>query len=159
MVAKHVLHPGDLFFGGAPSVAYTLLGSCVAVTIWHPQRRLGGMCHYLLAARQPGPSVRQLPAGYFAEDAFRFFDHKIQQYQLPAQEMEVKLFGGGNMFVHNLEQSINVAANNVAAGKSMIQARGWNLLCASVGGSRYRKLYFDLNTGDVWLAYGRQEAG
>ncbi|MFM2120003.1 MAG: hypothetical protein RL722_1471, partial [Pseudomonadota bacterium] len=49
--------PGQLWFGPggerAP-VLRTLLGSCVAVTLWHPGRQLGGMCHYLLPARQHG---------------------------------------------------------------------------------------------------------
>lgn len=154
-----VLHPGELFFGQSPRVVYTLLGSCVAVTVWHRQRKIGGMCHYLLAHRQPQANARKLPAGYFAEDAFNFFDHKVKQFQLPANEIEVKVFGGGNMFNQSLSSSINVATNNVTSAKQLIEQRGWQLVSASVGGSRYRKLYFNLSTGDVWLSYGNQAAG
>ena len=37
----------------------TLLGSCIAITIWHPGRRIGGMCHFLLPsrARRPGDAL------------------------------------------------------------------------------------------------------
>ncbi|WP_119393804.1 chemotaxis protein CheD [Salinibius halmophilus] len=156
--ADVVLHPGDLYFGRSPDVAYTLLGSCVAVTVWHPSTKFGGMCHYLLAHRQPQPNVRSLPPGYFANDAFKFFDHKIKQYQLPIEELQFKMFGGGNMFNQSLSSSINVAVANVNCGKQLIEQRGWQLVSSSVGGSRYRKLFFDLDSGDVWLSYGNQEA-
>ena len=46
------LMPGQLHFGGHAATLRTLLGSCLAVTLWHPERRLGGMCHFLLPSRQ-----------------------------------------------------------------------------------------------------------
>lgn len=44
------LQPGEFHFGGANTRIQTLLGSCVAITLWHPIRRIGGMCHYMLPA-------------------------------------------------------------------------------------------------------------
>jgi chemotaxis protein CheD len=29
----------------------TVLGSCVSITLWHPVKRVGGMCHFLLPTR------------------------------------------------------------------------------------------------------------
>ena len=51
------LLPGELYFGQR-HLLKTLLGSCVAITLWHPQRQLGGMCHFLLptACAAPGRS-------------------------------------------------------------------------------------------------------
>jgi len=46
-----VLHPGDWWFGGGDTRARTVLGSCIAITLWHPQLRVGGMCHYMLPQR------------------------------------------------------------------------------------------------------------
>jgi len=52
-----MLMPGELHFGGEVQSLKTLLGSCVALTLWHPKRRIGGMCHFLLPSRQrPGVS-------------------------------------------------------------------------------------------------------
>src|SRR5439155_18563598 len=39
------LQPGEWYFGDADTRIRTLLGSCVAITMWHPRRCLGGMCH------------------------------------------------------------------------------------------------------------------
>jgi len=43
-----VLGPGDLYFGDRRTRIRTLLGSCVAVTLWHPKAQIGGMCHYMM---------------------------------------------------------------------------------------------------------------
>ena len=45
------LNPGEYAFGTELDRIRTILGSCVAVTFWHPGLRLGAMCHYLLPAR------------------------------------------------------------------------------------------------------------
>jgi hypothetical protein len=42
------LQPGEFYFGDHETRIRTLLGSCVAITMWHPRLRIGGMCHYLL---------------------------------------------------------------------------------------------------------------
>ncbi|MBL8511280.1 MAG: chemotaxis protein CheD, partial [Betaproteobacteria bacterium] len=45
------LQPGEFYFGDADTRIRTLLGSCVSITMWHPTRRIGGMCHYMLPTR------------------------------------------------------------------------------------------------------------
>ena len=45
------LQPGEFYFGEEKTRIRTLLGSCVAVTLWHPKLRIGGMCHYMLPRR------------------------------------------------------------------------------------------------------------
>ena len=54
---KLFLMPGQWYFGGKASELRTLLGSCVAVTLWHPKKRWGGMCHFLLPERRRTPST------------------------------------------------------------------------------------------------------
>ena len=54
-----VLMPGQMHLGQQVASVRTLLGSGVAITLWHPQRRIGGMCHFLLPQhqRQPGTAA------------------------------------------------------------------------------------------------------
>ena len=47
------LQPGEFYFGEEKTRIRTLLGSCVAITLWHPKLRIGGMAHYMLPSR-PG---------------------------------------------------------------------------------------------------------
>jgi hypothetical protein len=45
----------------------TLLGSCVAITLWHPTRRIGGMCHFLLPERKR--RTNEPPDGRYGDEA------------------------------------------------------------------------------------------
>ena len=48
------LQPGEYFWGGQNNRVKTLLGSCVAICIWHPKLKIGGMSHCLLPSRSHG---------------------------------------------------------------------------------------------------------
>ena len=45
---SHYLYPGELFVHREPHVVSTVLGSCISVCLWDPERRLGGINHFLL---------------------------------------------------------------------------------------------------------------
>ncbi|HEX8989131.1 MAG TPA: chemotaxis protein CheD [Rhodocyclaceae bacterium] len=144
------LEPGGFQFGAAPLRLTTLLGSCVAVTLWHPRRHIGGMCHI----QMPGRS-RCAPAeldGRYAEDAFALFDREIARHGTAAREFVAKLFGAGNMFpVRNAV--LNIGARNLEAARRELARRGLHAAAEHVGGAGHRKLAFDLATGEVWLAF------
>jgi len=53
---RFTLNPGDFRFyvpipGVAPLRLYTLLGSCVSVVLWHPERKIGGMSRLVAGTR------------------------------------------------------------------------------------------------------------
>ena len=68
------LHPGELYAGRRPLRIRTILGSCVAITLWHPGTLMAAMCHYVLAARlreDPVPGPRDCD-GRYGTDALQF---------------------------------------------------------------------------------------
>lgn len=154
------LSPGQLFFGGGRTVVQTLLGSCVAITLWHPGRRIGGMCHYLLGSRGQAERKHGQAPGYFATDAVEYLVEQVRASGRPNSEFEAKMFGGGNMFesVQPRAHPVDVAQANVRAGRRLLEQNGFGMKSADVGGSRYRKIFFDLESGDVWVQYGRRQS-
>jgi chemotaxis protein CheD len=157
-IKQITLVQGDLFFDTPPVIAHTLLGSCVAFTLWHPPTGQGGMCHYLLAHRESYEKNEHHQVGYYATDAIKFFIDKIKSHKLLPSDFEVKMFGGGNMLeaIHNKVNVTNVANNNIHEGRLLLENAGFNVQVEDVGGVRYRTIYFDLTTGDVWVQYGKQ---
>lgn len=151
------LSPGELYFGEAPGVVHTLLGSCVAITLWHKERKVGGMCHFLLAQRDLYLKNSEHPQGYYGSDAIRYFAEEILRKGLSRKDFEVKLFGGGNMFeaTHFRPNLLNVSNNNVEQGRILLEKHGFKIKTEDVGGVRYRKIFFDLSNGDVWVKYGK----
>lgn len=144
------LEPGDFHFGAAPLRIATLLGSCVTVTLWHPRRRIGGMCHCQLPARRR--PIATLPDGRFVDEAFELFDQELRRCGLAPNQFIAKLFGGGCMFAA-ASTMMDVGRRNIEAAEAMINARHIPLLARHVGGGGRRKLLFDLASGEVWLQY------
>lgn len=157
-VRQVTLKPGELFFGNGLVVANTLLGSCVAFTLWHPQLKLGGMCHYLLAHREQYKKNEHHPPGYYATDAISYFVKQVQRLGLATTEFELKFFGGGNMFQSPKAPKhtpVDVASDNIAQGRILLRQNGFHIKAEDVGGTRHRRIYFELATGAIWVKYGQ----
>lgn len=146
------LNPGDVFFGDKSVRLRTVLGSCVAITAWHPELKLGGMCHYMLPARGRG-KITQLD-GRYADEAVLLLLKEAMRSQTNPYDYEVKIFGGGNMFGETRKRSLgqlNVADRNVIAGQELLQRHGFLAAAEHLGGEGHRNIIFDISTGDVWV--------
>lgn len=144
------LHPGEFFFGTAPRRVGTLLGSCIAITVWHPVHRAGGMCHILLPGRRrPHGSA---PDGRYADEAVELFILELRRRRLSSESCHVKLFGGGNMFAGLHGGGMKVGDRNIEATRLALANHGFTPLVEHVGGTTRRRLLFDLADGHVWLA-------
>lgn len=151
-----ILNPGDYHFGGGHTRIATLLGSCVSITVWHPRRRIGGMCHYMLAERRVNArhSTHDMLDGRYADDAMTLLIQDMVAAGSRPSEYEAKLFGGGNMF--NIERkgdAMHVGFRNILRGRELLAANKISLVAEHVGGNGRRKLYMDLHSGHVWLAF------
>lgn len=147
------LAPGEFFFGGGFTRVHTLLGSCVAITLWHPRKHIGGMCHYLLPSRGLN---QQQPQGHYADEAVQLFLQAIHKASTRPGEYQVKVFGGSNMFTR-LGQGrsvLNISNSNVERGCLLLRQHGFNVVAKDVGGERHRKIYLELWNGDVWVRRG-----
>lgn len=143
------LHPGEHCFGVAPGRMRTLLGSCVSVTVWHPARRIGGMCHALLPSRVRRPGDRL--DGRYVDEAVEWLAQALLRQGLQPAACRAKLFGGGNMFAPPAAD-LDVGRRNVEAARCCLAERGFMVVREDVGGDRPRRLSFDLASGRVWQA-------
>ncbi len=151
-----VLCPGDLHFGHGYTRIHTLLGSCIAITLWHPERQIGGMCHYLLPFRG---THGKLSSGHYGDEVIDLFVKRAKQEKTRPQEYEVKVFGGGNMLQlarrhpHTTDRG-NVSRRNIDTGIRLLNEHGFRVSATDVGGTFHRKVLLELWSGDVWLQRG-----
>lgn len=143
------IHPGECEFADETFCIRTTLGSCVSIVLWHAQRKIGGMCHYMLPSRQNRGSAAL--NGKYADEALELMLAEARRYGTPPEEYEVKLFGGGNMFPGHKYAGQSVAMRNIEAVRRLIAARGLKIKAESLGGSGYRNVIFDIARGDVWV--------
>lgn len=150
LVVDVYLQPGEFYFGDSHIRIRTLLGSCVSITFWHPQRHIGGMCHYMLPTRQRG--MDDQPSGKYGNEAMEMFMREIARHKSKPKEYEVKLFGGGSMMesLGRMAKAENVAQRNVLEARRLIKEHGLAIKAECLGGVGYRQLVFELWSGDVW---------
>ncbi|WP_374337548.1 chemotaxis protein CheD [Methyloversatilis sp.] len=149
------LNPGQIVVAGGGQRIHTLLGSCVAVTVWHPPSARGGICHALLPER--GDASRFGP-GYFVDEAM---DELLREllWRAPMTELQFKVFGGGRLFGDEAGDGSSIGERNVRRVRDHLAAFGVRPVSEHCGGRGWRTLTFDLADGRVHLRYSAQGAG
>lgn len=154
-VMEIFLQPGELWFGGRDNRIRTILGSCVALVLWHPKRHIGGMCHYLLPHR--GSKGTSPLDGRYADEAIDLLLAEIRKADTRPQEYEAKLFGGGRMFHHpycdGQKCSGQVQDRNVRIGRELVSRHGFHLKAEHLGGHGHRQVIFDIWSGHAWMKH------
>jgi chemotaxis protein CheD len=143
--ADFLLPVGDVYFGKSPGVIKTLLGSCVAVTVWNETYQVGGMCHYLLATTNNPLESNNYRYGMYALD---YLYQNMIKYS-PANEFELRLFGGGK--IYPTKQALTIGESNVAFAKQWLNTHDLNLAKEDVLGSICRTIIFNLSNGLVTM--------
>jgi chemotaxis protein CheD len=124
------------------------LGSCVAVAIYDPQARVGGLLHFMLPESK----------GYRGEAAapYRFADTGIpllfhEAYRLGAEKnrMVVRVAGGAQVLDAN--GVFNIGKRNLVAMRKILWRAGVMIESEAVGGVVSRTVGLEVGTGKYWL--------
>jgi chemotaxis protein CheD len=148
------LHPGDYHFDRVGAHIRTLLGSCVAITLWHPRHRIGGMCHFLLPGRTRASSTPF--DGRYADEALLLLAEEMCAVGTAPEEYEARLYGGGNMFpaMTNSGEAL-IGRKNALAAKQLLNHYGIRIMAQSLEGTGYRSVEFDVASGQVKVKHKR----
>jgi chemotaxis protein CheD len=146
------LGPGEHYFGDHETRVRTLLGSCIAVTMWHPKYRIGGMCHFLVPARAAAAGAAL--DGRYGVEAMGLLINDAEKAGTSPRDYQFKVFGGGNMFP-GMDQKAgqSVGAKNIDCAQEFLEASGFAIESGHFGGSGYRNIVFDVWSGHVWLKH------
>lgn len=139
------LSPGGVICAAEPNLVTTVLGSCVSVTLWDKERRIGGINHFVLP--RGGASSR------YGDTAMRELLEGVLDLGAHLRSLEAKVFGGAAVLPVGGEGTVGTA--NVAFALGELARRGIPVAGRRTGGGRGRLLIFNTETGDAfvrWLA-------
>ncbi len=142
------LKPGDLCHAESPSVVSTILGSCVAVTMFNPGTRVGSICHAMLPRN---PSPRGGETFRYVDSSILYMVKRFRALGVRTNETEVKLFGGADVLEYRGENGASVGRQNIEIALETIGKAGLRLIVSDVGGKVGRRLCFYTHTGEVLL--------
>lgn len=154
-VLEIFLQPGECYFGEERTRISTLLGSCVAITLWHGRLRIGGMCHYLLPERPRGAGTAR-PDGRYADEAIDLLVGEIARAGTRAADYQAKVFGGGHILegLGGADPASSVPGRNIARARELLARMGVASHAEDLGGTAPRFVMLDLWSGDVWVRRG-----
>jgi len=143
---RYFLKPGELMITEVPTTVTTVLGSCVAITMFSERCSVGGICHAML------------PQGSSAQptEKFRYVDtsilHMAQLFEtlgVKKSEIETKVLGGADVLDRANGSSASVGEQNIVAALKTIKRAGLTIVASDLGGDLGRKVIFYTHKGLV----------
>lgn len=145
------IHPGEWYFGNEYESFYTVLGSCVALTAWHPTLKIGGLCHYLLPVppgHQSGPDLmRGEGAGRYAKTALAVMQDAMSRYA-PVAEYYLGLFGGSDTL-----SNYGIGKQNIVYAQHWLADRQLKVHESDLGGTSSRSLVMEMVKGTIHIKH------
>jgi chemotaxis protein CheD len=142
------LQPGEYALGRSGHMFTTVLGSCVSITLWNRERRVGAISHFVVPTR--GVPARILDARY-GDEALLLMLRGLDRLGIPREECEAKIFGGAKMFYSETRaNAMSVGERNGETARSLLRLYGIRTVSEDLFGLGHRKVVFDVHSGDVW---------
>lgn len=138
----YFLHPGYIFASSEPHLIHTVLGSCVAVCLWNPKNRYGGICHYILPKSNNGEQ-----SGKYGEIAIPHLIRLILDMGCAKGDLKAHIVGGGD----NLKFHSSVGSDNADLAVKLLQQYQIEVLTQDVKGQFGRKVIFHSGTGEILI--------
>lgn len=141
------VHPGAWLIDAERPLA-TLLGSCVAVCLFDPQLRIGGINHFMLPdiRRSKYSDVDSLLSGNFAMEALL---NALLVKGAKKPRLQAKAFGGGTI-IDSEDSALGIGQRNVDFARQWLSREGIALLSSDFLGPWSRKVVFLPFSGEAF---------
>jgi len=142
------IHIGQIHVANEPTVIKTVVGSCIAVCLYDPALRLGGMNHFLL----PTPCNGDRPADLarFGIHAMELLIGAMQKSGGDRRRLQAKVFGGGHVLAFSA-QTDSVPAQNIRFIQQFLATERVPVLGWDLGGYLPRRVHFYTDTGAAYV--------
>jgi len=139
------LHAGQLHAAPKPTSITTVLGSCIAVCLYDPNAKVGGMNHFLLPLhvdREQSPRFGTVAVPQLVDAVVRAGGSR--------GALVAKVFGGASV-ISAMMRGRRLGDENAALALRLLEDLRIPVLDKDVGGSRGRKLVFFADEGTAWV--------
>ncbi|MGC8764815.1 MAG: chemotaxis protein CheD [Brevinematia bacterium] len=139
---EYFLNPGELIFSKKPIVIKTVLGSCVAVTLYDKVNRWGGMCHYLLPV---SPSDEHNSTKYGNVAIYTLINKFIKKNNSRKEDLIATIIGGA-FIIFDEREIFFIGDRNVDIATEILRKEKIFVKQMHTGGEHGKKVYFNSST-------------
>jgi len=129
-------------------VTYSL-GSCLGVSIWDPEVRVGGMLHFMLPQASVSPEKARANPAMFGDTGIPALFRAAYELGAVKQRMIVKVAGGSSLLDDN--GTFNIGKRNYVLLRKIFWKNGVLIDAEDVGGSLSRTMRLSVATGRVTI--------
>lgn len=157
--SHYFLNPGHIIITSGKTPVITILGSCVAITVYSAENKTGAMCHAVLPEHRDKKNIITnsppvSPDPEYVDYAYYFIREKFRQKGINFKISRLMLFGGGDVInTIALGKKASIGLQNITMVKKIIHNEGLSLHAEDTGGKKGRKIIFYPSTGKVYLEY------
>ena len=141
---RYFLYPSTLLVSERPVWITTILGSCVAVCLYDPVRKIGGMNHYML----PYWNGEGLASPKYGNIAINKLIEQMLKKGSKRLNLVAKIFGGANVSQvnHNIYY---INKRNISVSVNLLKEYSIPIVNSCIGGNKGRRIQFCTETGKV----------
>ena len=136
---------------GGSSIRTTGLGSCVGVTLYDRDKKIGGMAHVML----PDSAIareEEFNRAKYADTALPLLIERLEKAGASLSRLRAKMAGGSQMFVSLSKQdSLRIGPRNAESCRAILVRLGIPILADDTGGSYGRTIELDCDTGILYV--------
>ncbi len=135
----------QIIFLTRPEQARAVVGSCIALTLFHSRRGLGALGHIVL----PNSTGRPGSPGKFADTAVLHMVETLKKDGANTAGLVAKICGGASMF--GPPGPLQIGKENAEAVACQLRKLGIRIVGEHLAGSKGRRATFDCETGQVTI--------
>jgi chemotaxis protein CheD len=130
-------------------VAYGL-GSCIGISCFDPQSRVGGLAHVLLPSSD-GKRLEDREPARFADSGIDLLIRRLADAGASPRRLIVKVAGGAAVLGSANAQKFKIGERNAEAIRERLKHHGISPAATDLGGARGRTLEVHVSTGKTYV--------
>ncbi|MBN2724905.1 MAG: chemotaxis protein CheD [Deltaproteobacteria bacterium] len=123
------------------------LGSCIAVILYDPVSKVGGMIHYMLPLSKTSPEKAAVKPAMFADTGIPLLFQEFYKAGGNKNTMTIRVTGGGKLYEDN--GTFDIGKRNYTILRKMLWKNGYSILAEDVGDSKSRTAKLEISTGKL----------
>ena len=171
LMSRKYLAIGEVYIASKPIEVWTVLGSCVAITLYNKRLKISAICHAQLPDKGhsnticsdscTNPCFTNLPPDNllkYVSCSLNYMVDELSKMGIKNREIETGLYGGSNIFGFKFTfRQKSIGEQNIDIARKMLSKYGLHISDENVGGSVGRKILFNSSSGKVQVKMQQQQ--
>ena len=142
----------EMIVAGNPTIISTTVGSCIALCMYDPMNRIGGMVHIVLPKKEDFDKENIDSVQRYADTAVPALLSALISKGAKKEYIKAKIAGGANMFPILNHPILKIGVNNANVVKKKLADLGIPLVAEDTGGNRGRIIEFEVGSGTMKIS-------